>query len=61
MSIKATDILEFELTAMDLAAVNKIDSKEDLERCSQMLHEAIENAMEDYADDFEIEDYEPQY
>lgn len=61
MSIKATDILEFELTVMDLAASNKIDNKEDLERCSQILHEAIENAMEDYADDFEIEDYEPQY
>lgn len=61
MSIKATDILEFELTAMDLAAANKIDNKEDLEKCSQILHEAIENAMEDYADDFEIEDYEPQY
>ena len=34
---------------------------EELEWLSATLHEHLEIAMEDYAMDAEIEDYEPQY
>ena len=61
MSIKATDILEFKTTVMNIAAECDARDKDELEKLSRMLHEAVENAIEGFADDLEIEDYDPQY
>ena len=53
--------IEFELVAMDFAEACEVKSKDDLEWFSAMLHEHLETAMQDYAMDEGIEDYEPSY
>lgn len=60
-AIKRTDIIQFELVAMDFAGACEVGTKDDLEWFSATLHEHLETAMQDYATDLEIEDYEPQY
>ena len=59
--IQRTALIEFELAAMDFAEACEIKTKDDLEWFSATLHEHLETAMQDYAMDEEIEDYEPQY
>lgn len=54
-------INDFELAVMDLAEALEVKSKEDLEWLSCTLHEHLEIAVEDYAMDEGIEDYEAQY
>ena len=46
---------------MDLAEEAGVHTKEDLEDLSAILHESLETAMCDYAEDEGIEDYEAQY
>mgnify|MGYP003291819364 CR=1 FL=1 len=52
---------EFELVAMEFAEAFEIKTKDDLELCSATLHEHLESAMQNFAEDMEIDDYEPQY
>ena len=52
---------DFELVIMDLAEALEAKTKDDLERLSATLHEHLEMAVEDYAMDIKIEDYEAQY
>lgn len=59
--IQRTTLIEFELAAMDFAEAYEVKTKDDLEWFSATLHEHLETAMQDYAMDLEIEDYEPQY
>lgn len=59
--IQRTALIEFELVAMDFAGAHEVKTKDDLEWFSATLHEHLETAMQDYAMDEEIEDYEPQY
>lgn len=59
--IGKADLINFELVAMDFAEACEVDTKDDLEWFSALLHEHLETAMEDYAMDCGIEDYEPQY
>lgn len=54
-------LIDFECMIMDLAEKLEAKNKDDLEYLSATLHEHLEIAMEDYAMDEEIEDYEPQY
>lgn len=51
--------MRFELYVMDLAS--ECQTKEEYERLSAELHEAVENAIQDMCMDFGIEDYEPSY
>ena len=60
-NISRMSLIEFELAAMDMAEVLEVKTKDDLEWLSAKLHEHLEIAMEEYAMDGEIEDYEPQY
>lgn len=60
-NIDRIQLIEFELAAMDLAEALEVKNADDLEWLSATLHEHLETAMEDYAMDGEIEDYEPQY
>jgi len=53
--------IEFELVVMDLAEVLEVKTKDDLEWLAATLHEHLETAMMDYAEDEGIEDYEPQF
>ena len=54
------DVLNVEMYIMGLAEQNNIKTKEDLEMFSENIHQIIENALMDYANDENIEDYEPQ-
>lgn len=60
-NIKYMTLIDFECMIMDLAENLGVKNKDDLEYLSATLHEHLETAMEDYAMDGEIEDYEPQY
>ena len=60
-SITRTAYIEFELVVMDFAEAHEVKTKDDLEQLSAELHEHLEIAMQDYAMDYEIEDYDPQY
>ena len=55
------DILNFEIIVGDLAEDEKPQTKEELEQFSSSLHESVENAIEAYASDNGIEDYEPWF
>ena len=55
------NLLEFELFVEDFAAEFAVETKEDLEWFSSLLHNHLENAISDRATDLGIEDYEPQY
>ena len=55
-----TTELNVEIYVMELAEQNKIKTKEDLEMFSENIHQIIENALMDYANDENIENYEPQ-
>ena len=55
------DVLNVEMYIMGLAVQNNIKTKEDLEMFSENIHQIIENALMDYANDENIEDYEPQF
>lgn len=59
--IQNTDLIEFELAAMDFAEACEVKTKADLEWFSAILHEHLETAIQDYAMDEGIEDYDPQY
>ena len=59
--IDRTSLIQFELVVMDFAEAYEVKTKDDLEWLSATLHEHLETAMQDYAMDEEIEDYEPQY
>lgn len=59
--IKKMAFVEFEIAAMDFAEDCEVKTKDDLEWFSATLHEHLETAMQDYAMDEEIEDYDPQY
>lgn len=54
------DELNVEIYIGELAEQNNIKTKEDLEMFSENIHQIIENALMDYANDENIEDYEPQ-
>lgn len=54
-------LIGFELSVMDIAEACEVKTKGDLEWFSATLHEHLEMAMEDYATDEDIGDYEPQY
>lgn len=53
--------LKIEIYIADLAEQMNIKTKEELEIFSERFHQIIENALIDYADDENIEDYEPQF
>jgi len=53
--------MEFELLVGDMCEREGIKSVSDLEEFSDNLHNIIENALRDYALDYDIEDYEPCY
>lgn len=55
------NLLEFELFVEDFAAACAVETKEDLEWFSALLHNHLENAISDRATDLGVEDYEPQY
>lgn len=59
--IARTALIEFELGVMDFAEAHEVKTKEELEWLSAELHGHLEMAMEDYAMDEDIEDYDPQY
>lgn len=55
-------LIDFELYIIDMLENNGIESGEELTAISFLLHEAVENAMYDYALDNDIyDDYEPSY
>lgn len=51
--------LEFECMIMDCAEEEKRNDKKSLEFFAEQLHHHIEIALMDYADDNDIDDYEP--
>lgn len=54
--------LRFEIMIMDIAEELKIKDADSLYEFSTNLHEHIETALQDYADDMGFgEDYEPQF
>lgn len=53
--------IEFELIIMDWAEDEKLEDTRELELFADDLHQHIEIALSDYADDNDIEDYEPSY
>lgn len=55
------DLLDFENTVGDFASECEVKTKEDLEWFSELLHNHLETAIEYYAADLGIEDYEQQY
>lgn len=59
--IKRDALIKFELVVMDFAEGHEVKTKKDLEWLSNTLHEHLEIAMQDYAMDEEIEEYDPQY
>lgn len=54
-------LIGFECYVMDLAEALEAKEKDDIEWLTATLHEHLEAAMEDYASDEGIEDYECQY
>lgn len=60
-TLKGETLIHFELLVMDIAEACEVKTKGDLEWFSATLHEHLENAIEDYAMDNDIEDYEVQY
>ena len=60
-AIKRTSLIEFELVAMDFAEACEANTKDDLEWLSALLHEHLETAMQDYAMDLGIDDYDAQF
>ena len=59
--IDRNSLIQFELAVMGFAEACEVKTKDDLEWFSATLHEHLETAMQDYAMDEEIEDYDPQY
>lgn len=59
--IQRADLIQFELVAMDFAEACEVKTKDDLEWFSATLHEHLETAIQDYAMDGGIEDYDPQF
>ena len=59
--IDRNSLVKFELAVMDFAESCEVKTKASLEWFSATLHEHLEIAMQDYAMDEEIEDYDPQY
>ena len=55
------NFLEFELFVMDLAADQKIQDPDELRDFSDRLHQSLELAIEDYALDMGMDNYEPVY
>lgn len=53
--------LRIEIYVMELAEQRGIKTKKELEIFSEHLHQITENALMDYANDKNIEDYEPQF
>lgn len=52
---------EFEIVIMDLAETCGIKTKNEMEWFSDMLHQEIETALTEYAEDAGVSDYEPSY
>ena len=59
--LEYTDLLNLEIYIGDFAESVDIKTAEELERFSDEVHRHIEYALGDYADDFSITDYDPQY
>lgn len=59
--MKVKGLFDFELSVYDLIDINKCDTGAKLEKLAGALHEAVENAIQDYCYDTKIEDYEPSY
>lgn len=59
--IDRNSLVQFELAVMDFAESYEVKTKASLEWFSVTLHEHLEIAMQDYAMDEGIEDYDPQY
>ena len=53
--------IELALLLEDFISEQKVESADDLESSERMLHDIVSTACQDYADDYSIEDYEPQY
>lgn len=53
--------IEFEIFIADLLEEKEFRTAEELEKFSDTLHTYIENAFNDYAVDYGINDYECQY
>ena len=53
--------IDVEIMIMDFAEELEIKDSDSLDWFSNMIHEAVENAISDYAEDQDIEDYEPNY
>lgn len=53
--------IEFECMIMDWAEEDDHNDKKSLESFADHLHQHVEIALQDYADESEIYDYEPSY
>lgn len=60
--INRNDWMKFELYIMDFLTELDINSGSDLSDIAEQLHEHMETAIQDYANDEDIyDDYEPTY
>ena len=59
--LRAMNRIDVEIMIMDFAEELEIKDSDKLDWFSNMIHEAVENAISDYAEDQDIEDYEPNY
>lgn len=55
------EIFRFELMIMDLAEEEKCSTASDYEEFAELIHESVENAIQDMCMDDGIDDYEPQF
>lgn len=55
------EILNFELMIMDLVEAEKCTTASDYENIAELLHESVENAIQDMCMDEGIDDYDPQF
>lgn len=55
------DFLDFEILVMDMVADRDIKNPDQLRDFSDQLHQSLELAIEDYAFDMGMDNYEPVY
>lgn len=55
------DSLDFELYVGSLIDNSNIKTDKELTEFARELHEILENVIQDYADDNDLDDYDPYY
>lgn len=61
MKSNKIDFLDFEIFVMDMVADRDIKDQDQLRDFSDQLHQSLELAIEDYALDMGMDNYEPVY